>query len=114
LRKTVYIIGHLCHRCEFVPGAVKILGVMGESCTKKKPSVSSSKKGRNKVSGGNKRLQKKKNKRTPDDQSPTLANSRDQSLIEINFKKALYERPDHPDDSDMGTVQDLKIFLSWT
>ena len=56
--------------------------------------------------------QEKKSKRNPHDQSPTMENSRDQSPIEIHFKKARYERPDHSDDSDMGDgtgFEDLPI-----
>jgi len=60
----------LCPLCEFVPGAVEISGVMGDSCTKEKPSVLSTEKGKTMASGGNKRPQKKKNKRTSSDQSP--------------------------------------------
>jgi len=78
LRETIYIIDHLCPLCEFLPGAVAISGVMGDSYTKKKPSVLSTEKGKTKVSGGNKRPQKKKNKRTSNDQSPAMENSRDQ------------------------------------
>jgi len=68
LRETVYIIDHLRPLCEFIPGAVKILVVMGDSCAKEKLSISSSEKEKTKVSGGNRRPQKKKNQRTPDDQ----------------------------------------------
>jgi len=56
--------------------------------------------------------QEKKSKRNPHDQSPTMENSRDQSPIEINFNKACYGRPDHSDDSDVGTgigFEDLLI-----
>jgi len=67
LRETVYIIDHVHHLCKFVPRAVEILGIMGDSCVKEKPSVSSSEKGKAKVSGGNKRPQNKKNKRSPND-----------------------------------------------
>ncbi|KAJ8426979.1 hypothetical protein Cgig2_033927 [Carnegiea gigantea] len=48
-----------------------------------------------------------------------MANSRDQSPIETNFKKACYERPDHSDDSNVGTIigfEDLPIMNldTWT
>jgi len=52
LRETVYIIDHLRPLCEFVVGVVEILGVMGDSCTKENPSVSSSEKTKTKVSEG--------------------------------------------------------------
>jgi len=55
LKKIVYIIDHLCPPCEFVPGAVEISRVLGDSCAKEKPLVSSFEKGKTKVSGGNKR-----------------------------------------------------------
>ncbi|KAJ8443399.1 hypothetical protein Cgig2_018832 [Carnegiea gigantea] len=55
------------------------------------PSLSSSEKGKKKVSSGNRRPQKK-NKRTPNDQSSATANSHDQSPIEVNFKRARYDR----------------------
>jgi len=55
LRETVYIIDHLRPLCEFVPEAVEVSGVMGNNCTKDKPSVSSSEKGKAKVFGSNKR-----------------------------------------------------------
>ncbi|KAJ8422775.1 hypothetical protein Cgig2_014323 [Carnegiea gigantea] len=38
-------------RCHCVIGAVEISGVTGNSCTKEKPSISSSEKGKSKVSG---------------------------------------------------------------
>jgi len=104
LREVVYIIDHLRPLCEFVPGAIEILGVTGNSCTKEKPSVSPSGKGKTKVFEGNKRPRKKKNKRTPNDQSPATANSHDQSPIEVNFKRARYDRPNQYDDSDMSDV----------
>jgi len=63
LREAVYIIGHLCPLCEFAPGAVEISGVTGDNCTKGGPSLSSSEKGKKKVSSGNRRPQKK-NKKT--------------------------------------------------
>jgi len=55
LRETIYIIDHLYPLYEFVPGAVEILEVMGDSCTKEKPLVLSTEKGKTKVSRGNKR-----------------------------------------------------------
>ncbi|KAJ8436146.1 hypothetical protein Cgig2_033641 [Carnegiea gigantea] len=48
LREAVYIIDHLCSLCEFIPRAVKVSGVTGNSCTKEKPLVSSSEKGKTK------------------------------------------------------------------
>ena len=69
--ETICIIDHLLSLCEFVPRAVEISGVMGDSCAKEKPSVLSFEIGKTNVSGGNKRLWKKKNKRTPNYQSPT-------------------------------------------
>jgi len=65
LRETIYIIDHLLPLYQFIPGAVKVLGVMVDNFVKEKPSVLSSEKERTKVSGGNKRLWKKKNKRIP-------------------------------------------------
>jgi len=41
-----------------------------------------------------------------------MLNSCDQSPIEVNFKRARYDRPDHSDDYDMGDVtgfEDLSI-----
>ncbi|KAJ8422583.1 hypothetical protein Cgig2_007492 [Carnegiea gigantea] len=102
LRETIYIIDHLRPLCEFLPGAIKISVVMYNSCTKEKPSVSSSEKGKTKVSRGNKKLQKKKNKRTPHDQLPAMVNSRDQSPIKVNFKRARYNCPTQSDDSNIG------------
>ena len=99
LRETIYIIDHLRPLCEFVPKAVEISVVMGNSYAKQKSSVSSSKKGKAKVYGGNKKTQKKKNKRTLDDQSPIMANSHGQSPIEVNFKRACYDHPNHSNDS---------------
>ena len=54
LRETIYIIDHLPPLCESVPRAVEISGVLDDSCAKVKPLVSSSQKGKTKVSGGNK------------------------------------------------------------
>jgi len=87
--------------CEFVPGAVEISGVTGDNCTREEPSISSSEKGKTKISSGNRRPQKKNN-RTPNDQLFATANSHDQSAIEVNFKRARYDRPNQFDDSDMG------------
>lgn len=70
LREVVYIIDHLRRLCKFVPGAIEILGVTDNSCTNGNPSVSSCE------LFGKKRPQKS-NKRTPNDQSPATANSRD-------------------------------------
>ncbi|KAJ8434749.1 hypothetical protein Cgig2_001952 [Carnegiea gigantea] len=111
LRDAVYIIGHQRPLCELVPGAVKISGVTGDNCTKEGPSLSSSKKGKKKVSSGNKRPQKK-NKRTPNDQSSATPNSHDQSPIEVNFRRARYDHPNQSDDSDIGNgtgFEDLPI-----
>jgi len=55
LRETIFIVDYLCPLYEFVHGAVEISGVIGDSCMNKKPSISSSKKGKTKVSGGKKR-----------------------------------------------------------
>jgi len=52
LREAVYIIGQLRPLCEFVPGAVEISGVTGDNCIKEGPSLSSSEKGKKKVSSG--------------------------------------------------------------
>jgi len=112
LREAIYIIDHLHPLSEFVLGAIEILGVTSNSFSKEKPSVLSSKKGKIKVSGGNKRPQKKKNKRTPNDQLPTTSNSRNQSPVEVNFKRAHCDCPNQSDDSDMGDgtgFEDLPI-----
>jgi len=119
LRETIFIIDPRRPLCEFVPGTVKILGVIGDSYAKEKPSVSSSEKGKAKVSRGNKRPKKKKNKRTPNDQSPTMVNSHDQSPIEVNFKMARYDCPTQFDNSDVGDgigfedlfIMDLDTFI---
>ena len=100
LRETVNIIGHLRPLCEFGPGAIEISGVIGDNYTKEGCSLSSSEKGKKKVSNGNRRPQKK-NKRTPNDQSFATTNSHDQSPIEVMILIC-----------DM--VQDLKIFISQT
>jgi len=101
LREAVYIICHLRPLYEFVYGAVEISGVTGDSYTKGGPSLSSSKKGQKKVSGSNRRPQKK-NKRTPNDQLSATVNSPDQSPIEVNFKRARYDRLNQYDDSSIG------------
>ena len=55
LRETICIINHICPPFKFVRKVVEILGGMGNSCTKEKPSALSSEKGKTKVSRGNKR-----------------------------------------------------------
>jgi len=60
LRETTCIIAHLRPLWEFVSWAAKVSGVMGDRCAKEKPSVSSSKRGKTKVPGGNKSLPKRR------------------------------------------------------
>ena len=81
LREAIYIIDHLHLLWEFVPEVIKISRVMSDSCAKEKSLVSSSEKGKAKVSRGNKRPMKKKNKRTPINTSLTIVNSCDQLRI---------------------------------
>ena len=112
MREAVYIVDHLRLVYEFIPRDIEILGVTGNRSTKEKPSVSSSKKGKTKVSEGNKRPQKKKNKRTSNDQSPAMENSRVQSSIEVSFNRAHYDCPTQFDDSNVGDgtgFEDLPI-----
>ncbi|KAJ8425399.1 hypothetical protein Cgig2_033079 [Carnegiea gigantea] len=96
---------------KFVPATVEISGVMGDSCAKEKPSLSSSEKGKTKVSGGNERPQKRKNKRT------LTINYLAWQILVVNhpsrktLKGSLWV-PHHSDDSNMGDdtrIKDLSI-----
>jgi len=102
LREAVYIIDHLRPLCEFVPGVIEISRDMSDNSAKGKSSVSSSRKGKAKVFGDNKRPLKKGSKRPSTDESATTGTSCDKSPAEVNFKRAHYDRPDHSDDYDMG------------
>ena len=110
LKETTCITNHLPLLCEFVLRAIEISGMMGENCAKKRPSILSSEKGKSKVSRGNKRPRKSRIKGTPNYQTPTIANSHDQSPIEVNFKRAHYDYPNHSDDSNMRDVTRFEDF----
>ena len=114
LREVAYIIDHLRLLCEFVPGVIEISRDMSDICVKEKSSISSSKKGKTKGFGHNKRPLKKNSKKPLTNKSPTTGNSCDKSPIEVNFKRARDDRPDHSDDSDMEMAHDLKIYLLHT
>jgi len=112
LREAVYIIDHLPPLCEFVPGVIEISRDMSDNSTKEKSSVPSSEKGKAKIFGDNIRPLKKGSKRPSTDKPPTIGTSCDKSPVEVNFKRAHYDRPDHLDDSDMGDVagfEDLPV-----
>jgi len=85
---------------------------MSDNSAKEKSLVSSSRKGKTKVFGDNIRPLKKGSKRPSSDQSATTGTACDKSPVEVNFKRACYDRLDHSDDSDMGNgagFEDLSV-----
>ena len=54
------------------------------------------------LGGGIKRSSKKKNKRNPNDQSPTITNFNDRSPIKVVFKRDRYNYPDRLYNFDIG------------
>lgn len=77
-REVISIIDHLHPRCVLMLGVIQMSWFMGDGYTNERPSTSSSKKGKIKVSKGNKRPSKRKSKIIPNDQLPTIGNSRGQ------------------------------------
>ena len=116
-REAIYIIDHLCPLCELVVGALEISGAT--SIAKERSLVSSSERGKAKVSMSSEKPSKKKNKRTLINLSPSTTSSCKQTPIHVNFKRARYDRSDHSDDSNVGggigfedfPVIDLNMFV---